>query len=847
MDDPLETDDDFEVKEARELVSSMNRKKKKSGGFQVMGFSHSIFKGLARKGYKLPTPIQRKTIPIILTGRDVVAMARTGSGKTAAFLLPMLEKLQRHIATGPRALILCPTRELAMQTLSFTKELGRFTGLIAAVVLGGDRMEDQFAALHSCPDIIIATPGRLLHILMEMNFNLKTIEYVVFDEGDRLFELGFAEQLSETLHRLPHDRQTLIFSATLPNNLIEFARSGLTDPVLIRLDVDKKLSQNLKLAHISCLSDDKTAVLVYLLKHVIPRKQQVVVFFATKHHVEFFQMFLTEVGQSCASVHSGLDSVARNTAIKQFRAGSIRVLLVTDVAARGVDIPLLDNVINYHFPPLPKLFLHRVGRVARAGRNGMAYSLVDPDEVPYLFDVFVFLGRNLQTAGPIPSDKSMNDYIGRAPRTSMANTSGSVRQLIDRNSNLESMDKVCKNAMKRFIKTRPNASNESVRRAKGIRGMLQALPIHPIFPETEDAADAEVLDVIRELKLPTIFEALGRQSNPAVFDVITKKRKIYAEAIAKHAARQQHIKEHRANKPSIFDRTVNLSEQIGTAISGEDPEVDSLEHIELFVPYVRGNEAEERGLSVTKTVNQFSTDAAAASLNLLSDELSQGDNLRPIGSRLRRQIWDRKRKRYVDSEAAEGKANLKRIKTESGVWIPASYKTDKYKQWLKRYQMDRTDADAEADGPENSTDPQSAFSIRFGDVVEFPDKEPSGTNKPGKCSKKVRSTKEKVNRKNDVRTRDSAPQFTVMGTQHWHNRATAHQRQKAQNAAEASKIRQPKGSRTFGQLRKPEQILKQRRQRAKMHRAAQKKKTQHGKQSRCSKTTKKPTFKKSRR
>ncbi|KAF7233804.1 hypothetical protein EG68_08482 [Paragonimus skrjabini miyazakii] len=831
MEEPMETDDEFEVKEARELVTSMNRKKKKSGGFQVMGFSHSIFKGLVRKGYKLPTPIQRKTIPVILTGRDVVAMARTGSGKTAAFLLPMLEKLQRHRAGNANS--------------QFYKR-GKFTGLIAAVVLGGDRMEDQFAALHSCPDIIIATPGRLLHILMEMNFNLKTIEYVVFDEGDRLFELGFAEQLSETLHRLPHDRQTLIFSATLPNNLIEFARSGLTDPVLIRLDVDKKLSQNLKLAHISCLSDDKTAVLVYLLKHVIPRKQQVVVFFATKHHVEFFQTFLTEVGQSCTSIHSGLDSLARNTAIKQFKAGSIRVLLVTDVAARGVDIPLLDNVINYHFPPLPKLFLHRVGRVARAGRNGMAYSLVDPGEVPYLFDVFVFLGRNLQTTGPIPSNQCMNDYIGRAPRTSMANTSGSVQQLIDRNANLESMDKVCKNAMKRFLQTRPSASNESVRRAKEIRGMLQALPVHSIFPETEDAADTKVLDVIRGLKLPTIFEALGRQSNPAVFDVITKKRKIYAEAIAKHAARQQRIREHRANKLSILDRTMNLSELAGTAISGEDPELDDLEHTELFVPYARGNEAEERGLSVTKAVSQFSTDAAAASLNLLSDELSQGDKLRPIGSRLRRQIWDRKRKRYVDSEAAEGKANLKRIKTESGVWIPASYKTDKYKQWLKRYQMDRTDADDEPDEPKNSTDPQSAFSIRFGSVVEFPDEEPSGTNKPGKCSKKVRSTKEQIKRTNE-KTQNPKPQFTVMGTQPWYNRATAHQRQKAQNVVEASKIRQPKGSRTFGQLRKPEQILKQRRQRAKMHRAAQKKKAQHGKQGRFSKMTKKPSFKKSRR
>ncbi|OON16006.1 DEAD/DEAH box helicase [Opisthorchis viverrini] len=214
MEEDIETDDDFAVAEARELVTTMNRKKKKSGGFQVMGLSFLVFKGITKKGYKLPTPIQRKAIPLILSGRDVVAMARTGSGKTAAFLIPMFEKLQQHMTTGPRALILSPTRELAIQTLNFTKQLGKFTTLSAAVILGGDKMEDQFAALHSSPDM--------------------------------LFELGFAEQLSETLHRLPRDRQTLIFSATLPGNLIEFARAGLNDPVLLRLDVDTKLSKNLK-------------------------------------------------------------------------------------------------------------------------------------------------------------------------------------------------------------------------------------------------------------------------------------------------------------------------------------------------------------------------------------------------------------------------------------------------------------------------------------------------------------------------------------------------------------------------------------------------------------------------
>ncbi|VDP53456.1 unnamed protein product [Schistosoma curassoni] len=239
-------DDDFGISEARQLVKTRNRKNRKSGGFQSMGLSAATFNGIMKKGYKIPTPIQRKAIPMILSGRDVVSMARTGSGKTAAFLIPLFEKFPCHSPAGPRALIMSPTRELAIQTLNFTKELGKFTPLKATVILGGDKMEEQFAALHKSPDIIIATPGRFLHVLMEMNLSLNSIEYVVFDEGDRLFELGFAEQLSETLKRLPRSRQTLIFSATLPKNLVEFARAGLVDPILLRLDLNSKLSQDLK-------------------------------------------------------------------------------------------------------------------------------------------------------------------------------------------------------------------------------------------------------------------------------------------------------------------------------------------------------------------------------------------------------------------------------------------------------------------------------------------------------------------------------------------------------------------------------------------------------------------------
>lgn len=212
-----------------------------------LGLSHPVFKAVLQKGYKVPTPIQRKCIPLIMQGQDVVGMARTGSGKTAAFLIPLLERLKSHSAkVGARALVLSPSRELAMQTQKVCKELGKHTDLRSCVLVGGDNMDDQFSMIASNPDILIATPGRLLHLAVEMDLDLRSIEYVVFDEADRLFEMGFAVQLHEILSRLPANRQTLLFSATLPKMLVDFAKAGLQEPTLIRLDADTKISKDLE-------------------------------------------------------------------------------------------------------------------------------------------------------------------------------------------------------------------------------------------------------------------------------------------------------------------------------------------------------------------------------------------------------------------------------------------------------------------------------------------------------------------------------------------------------------------------------------------------------------------------
>ncbi|KAJ2042519.1 ATP-dependent RNA helicase dbp10, partial [Coemansia sp. S155-1] len=265
-----ETSDESETDMIQRSVQAQNRKSKKSGGFQSMGLHPPLFRAVMNKGFKVPTPIQRKAIPVIMQGRDVVGMARTGSGKTAAFLIPMINRLKGHSAkVGSRAIVLSPSRELALQTHQVTKELVKYTDLRAVPIVGGDSMDDQFGIMASNPDIIIATPGRLLHLVVEMSLDLSTIEYIVFDEADRLFELGFSVQLHEILGRLAANRQTLLFSATLPSTLVDFAKAGLQDPELIRLDVESKISQDLEMAFFNVKNDEKDGALIYLLRDIV--------------------------------------------------------------------------------------------------------------------------------------------------------------------------------------------------------------------------------------------------------------------------------------------------------------------------------------------------------------------------------------------------------------------------------------------------------------------------------------------------------------------------------------------------------------------------------------------------
>ncbi|GLD92857.1 hypothetical protein PINS_up001436 [Pythium insidiosum] len=523
-----------------------------TGGFQSLGLSPPIFRGVMAMGYKVPTPIQRKTLPIVLSGKDVVAMARTGSGKTAAFLIPMLEKLKEHSKKiGVRAVVLSPTRELAVQTLRFAKSLAKFTSLKISLIVGGEGMEAQFEMIAANPDVLVATPGRLMHHLQEIpDFNLQAVEYVVFDEADRIFEMGFAEQLQEILKNMPASRQTLLFSATLPKALVQFARAGLNEPELIRLDVENKISENLKMTFFTVRSGDKPALFLYMVRELIPADDQTIVFAATRHHVEFLHELLAANHIDSSLVYGDMDQASRKINIGKFRAKKTNLLIVTDVAARGIDIPLLNNVLNYSFPPTAKLFVHRVGRAARAGRSGTAFNFVDPDETPFMVDLHLYIGRRIEDSSPLQakaytlSTMQVSDvHYGAFPNELIDQETEHVHDLLTTHPQIAPLVKVCANAYKMYTRTRADPSKLSIRRAKE----LHVTKIHPFFlaEYVQEESKAERVQYIESLQnfrpAQTIFEVSTgahsiKKSAPSVV-MMQSKRKLHERIIQKELAK----------------------------------------------------------------------------------------------------------------------------------------------------------------------------------------------------------------------------------------------------------------------------------------------------------------------
>jgi len=354
----------------------------------------SLLRAVGDLGFTRPTPIQREAIPAALAGRDLVGGAMTGSGKTAAFVLPVLQRLLSQPGRGPRALVLAPTRELAQQILEVFNALARHTRLTAAAVYGGVGMEPQERALRRGVDVIVACPGRLLDHMQYPYADLSRLEVVVLDEADRMLDMGFLPDLKRVLAKVPPAAQKLLFSATLPAPIRELARQLLKSPVSVQVEGTAAPATGVKQTVFPVRQDHKVALLVELLRRP-DGIANALVFTRTKHRANRLADQLDRQGIACERVHGNRSQAQRTAALAGFKNGRFRVLVATDVAARGIDIEALSHVVNFDVPAVADDYIHRVGRTARNGATGEAFTFVAPEEQSDLGAIERAVGRRL--------------------------------------------------------------------------------------------------------------------------------------------------------------------------------------------------------------------------------------------------------------------------------------------------------------------------------------------------------------------------------------------------------------------------------------------------------------------
>lgn len=356
--------------------------------FNSLGLSDPLLKAISKKGYSKPSPIQSKVIPVILERNDVLASAQTGTGKTAGFTLPILELLsQRQEAKKRkiRALVLTPTRELAAQIHENVIAYATFTNIKSAVIFGGVKANPQINALRNGVDILIATPGRLIDLHNQRVLSLNQVEVLVLDEADRMLDMGFLRDINRILDLLPSKRQNLLFSATFSKEIKKLASGFMHKPVHVEATPENTTVEKINQQVYRVDKKRKTDLILDLIAG--GRWQQVLVFTRTKHGANRLTEKMVKADISAAAIHGNKSQGARTKALDGFKKGNIRVLVATDIAARGLDIPLLPHVINFELPNVPEDYVHRIGRTGRAGAKGIALSLVSLEEVNYLKDI----------------------------------------------------------------------------------------------------------------------------------------------------------------------------------------------------------------------------------------------------------------------------------------------------------------------------------------------------------------------------------------------------------------------------------------------------------------------------
>ncbi|WP_344788269.1 DEAD/DEAH box helicase [Postechiella marina] len=361
--------------------------------FKSLGLSEALLKAISKKGYTTPSPIQQKAIPPVLDGEDVLASAQTGTGKTAGFTLPLLHILSENPKEKYRpirALILTPTRELAAQVYANVREYSEFLNLRSAVIFGGVNQKPQAATIRQGVDVLVATPGRLLDLQSQGLLSLKRIEIFVLDEADRMLDMGFLRDIERVIKSMPDKRQNLMFSATFSKDIKKLAHGILNNPVQVEATPENSTVDAISQKVYRVAKGLKTGLIIKLITE--GNWKQVLVFTRTKHGANKLCDKMGKAGITAAAIHGNKSQGARTKALSGFKSGRINVLVATDIAARGLDIPLLPHVINFELPNISEDYVHRIGRTGRAGAKGEAVSLVSADETTYLRDIEKLVG-----------------------------------------------------------------------------------------------------------------------------------------------------------------------------------------------------------------------------------------------------------------------------------------------------------------------------------------------------------------------------------------------------------------------------------------------------------------------
>lgn len=368
--------------------------------FESLNIVEPILKSLKQEGYTVPTPIQAKAIPLVLQGSDLLGVAQTGTGKTAAFAIPILQLLGKAGSGRKpiRSLIVTPTRELAIQIDESLSAYGRHTGLSNTVIFGGVNQTRQVNALRTGVDILVATPGRLLDLMNQGIVSLKNIEIFVLDEADRMLDMGFIHDVKKIIAALPKKRQSLFFSATMPPDIVKLADSILSDPSKVEVTPASSTADTIRQLVYFVDKPNKNQLLLNILED--ENIKTALVFTRTKHGADKVVKFLLKQGIGAAAIHGNKAQNARQRALSGFKAQTIRVLVATDIAARGIDVDELEYVINYDIPNIPETYVHRIGRTGRAGAQGSAFSFCDAEEKAYLKDIEKLIGKKI----PVKSD-----------------------------------------------------------------------------------------------------------------------------------------------------------------------------------------------------------------------------------------------------------------------------------------------------------------------------------------------------------------------------------------------------------------------------------------------------------